>query len=87
MTKGLPTGTVTADWNDITYHLAWWQLPLVTRSGRTMRIATMRGYGGQIIQPLANGITCFRFAHDSAAGQDRYDALMLPRLADALRAL
>ena len=87
MTKGLPTGTATADGNDITYHLAWWQLPLVTRSGRTMRIATMRGYGGQIIQPLANGITCFRFAHDSASSQDRYDALMLPRLADALRAL
>ena len=84
MAKGLPTGTVTADGNDITYHLAWWQLPLTTRSGRTMRIATMRGFGGQIIQPLANGITCFRFAHDSAASQERYDALMLPRLADAL---
>ncbi len=87
MAKGLPTGTLTADGNDITYHLAWWQLPLVTRSGRTMRIATMRGYGGQIIQPLANGITCFRFAHDSASGEDRYDALMLARLSDRLRAL
>ena len=87
MTKGLPTGTFTADGREITYHLAWWQLPFVTRSGRTMRIATMRGYGGQIIQPLANGITCFRFAHDSTSGEDRYDALMLPRLADRLRAL
>ncbi len=85
--KGLPTGTFTAEGREVTYHLAYWQLPMTTRAGRDVRIPTMRGYGGQIIQPLWNGITCFRFGHDSPMNEQRYDALMLPRLADALRPL
>ena len=85
--KGLPTGTFTAEGREVTYHLAYWQLPMTTRAGRDVRIPTMRGYGGQIIQPLWNGITCFRFGHDGPDRQDRYDSLMLPRLADALRPL
>ncbi len=83
-TGGLPTGTFTADGREVTYRMAYWQLPMTTRSGRDMRIATMRGYGGQVIQPLPNGITCFRFGHDSPAIEKPFDALMLPRLADAL---
>jgi len=85
--KGLPTGTTTAEGREVTYHLAYWQLPMTTAAGRDVRIPSMRGYGGQIIQPLWNGITCFRFGHDQPDREDRYDALKLPRLADALRPL
>ena len=81
---GLPTGTFTPDGREITYRLAYWQIPMTTLAGRDVRIATMRGYGGQVIQPLSNGITCFRFGHDSPAKEERFDPLILPRLADAL---
>ena len=84
--KGLPTGTTTED-GEVTYRLAYWQLPYRARSGRMVRIPSMRGYGGNIIQPLWNGITCFRLAHDAPDAQDRYDGLKLPRIADALRPL
>ena len=84
--KGLPTGTTTVD-GEVTYRLAYWQLPYRTRRGRLVRIPSMRGYGGNIIQPLWNGITCFRLAHDAPNDQDRYDALKLPRIADALAPL
>ena len=84
--KGLPTGTTTAD-GEVTYRLAYWQLPYRARSGRMVRIPSMRGYGGNIVQPLWNGITCFRLAHDAPDAQDRYDGLKLPRIADALRPL
>lgn len=84
--KGLPTGTTTAD-GEVTYRLAYWQLPYRARSGRMVRIPSMRGYGGNIVQPLWNGITCFRLAHDAPDAQDRYDGLKPPRIADALRPL
>ncbi len=84
--KGLPTGTTTTD-GEVTYRLAYWQLPYRARSGRLVRVPSMRGYGGNIIQPLWNGITCFRLAHDPADQQERYDALKLPRIADALSPL
>jgi len=84
--KGLPTGTTTSD-GEVTYRLAYWQLPYRARSGRMVRIPSMRGYGGNIIQPLWNGITCFRLAHDAPDTQDRYDGLKLARIADALRPL
>lgn len=84
--KGLPTGTFTID-GEVTYRQAYWQLPYRTRRGRLVRIPSMRGYGGNIIQPLWNGITCFRLAHDEPVLDDRYDALKLPRIADALRPL
>ncbi len=85
--KGLSTGTFTAEDREVTYHLAYWQLPMTTASGSDVRIPSMRGYGGQIVQPLWNGITCFRFGHDHPDKQERYDALKLPRLADAVRPL
>ena len=50
-----------------------------------MRLATMRGYGGNIIQPLPNGMTAFRLAHDTPDADERYDALKLARIADAVR--
>ncbi len=85
--KGLPTGTVTSDGEMVTYHLAYWQIPMTTMCGRKIRIPTMRGYGGQVIQPLSNGMTCFRFAHDAPNEQERFDSLKLVRIADALRPL
>ena len=85
--KGLPTGTVADGNRDPTYRLAYWQLPMTTLGGRDVRVPTMRGYGGQIVQPLWNGVTCFRFGHDRPDREDRYDALKLPRVADALRPL
>lgn len=85
--KGRATGTFTAEGRETTYGLGYWQLPMTTRAGRTVRIPTMRGYGGQIVQPLWNGVTCFRFAHDPPAADERYDALKLPRIADALKPL
>ena len=85
--KGLPTGTVTAENRDVTYRLAYWRLPMTTHGGRDVRIPTMRGYGGQIVQPLWNGVTCFRFGHDRPDREERYDALKLTRIADALRPL
>ena len=45
----------------------------------------MRGYGGQIIQTLPNGMTTFRFGADSYETEERYDALKLVRLADTIR--
>jgi len=84
--KGLPTGTATID-GEVTYRQAYWQLPYRTRRGRLVRLPAMRGYGGNIVQPLWNGITCFRLAHDEPSLDDRYDALKLPRIADALRPL
>jgi hypothetical protein len=45
----------------------------------------MRGYGGQIIQTLPNGVTTFRFGADSYETEERYDALKLVKLADAIR--
>ncbi len=85
--KGRATGTFTAEGREIAYSLACWQLPMTTRAGRQVRIATMRGYGGQIVQPLWNGIVCFRFACDPPHPDRSYDALKLPRIADALKPL
>ena len=47
----------------------------------------MRGYGGQLIQILPNGTTAFRFGFgfDSYDTEERYDALKLVRLSDAIR--
>ena len=82
--KGLDTGHKTTD-GDITYHLAYWMQGYQSRSSGFMRLATMRGYGGNIIQPLPNGMTAFRFAHDTPDTDERYDALKLARIADAVK--
>ncbi|MEM7123759.1 MAG: hypothetical protein AAF563_20955 [Pseudomonadota bacterium] len=84
--KGLPTGHTTTD-GDITYHLAYWMQGYNSRERGFMRLATMRGYGGNIIQPLPNGMTAFRLAHDTPDADERYDALKLARIADAVRPL
>ncbi|MFT5398206.1 MAG: hypothetical protein ACI8XW_000996, partial [Gammaproteobacteria bacterium] len=53
--------------------------------GELLWIPSMRGYGGQIIQTLPNGVTAFRFGFDSYETEERYDALKLVKLADAIR--
>ena len=81
--KGLATGHTTTD-GDITYHLAYWMQGYRSQNGGFMRLPTMRGFGGNIIQPLPNGMTAFRFAHDTPDADERYDALKLARIADVL---
>ncbi len=82
--KGLPTGLQTAD-GDVHYHAGIWHLPYRSAAGELLWIPSMRGYGGQIIQTLPNGMTAFRFGFDSYETEERYDALKLVRLADAIR--
>lgn len=82
--KGLLTGTHTAD-GEVRYHAATWHLPYRAGSGERFWLPTMRGYGGQTIQLLPNGMTAFRFAHDGYDTEERYDALTLARVADAIR--
>jgi len=82
--KGLPTGIHTAD-GEVHYHGGIWHLPYRSRSGEMLWIPTMRGYGGQIIQTMPNGITAFRFGFDSYETEERYDALKLVKLSDVIR--
>jgi len=84
LAKGLPTGIHIED-GEVHYHAGIWHLPYRTRAGELLWIPSMRGYGGQIIQTLPNGITSFRFGADSYATEERYDALKLVKLADAIR--
>jgi len=84
--KGLPTG-IEIDDGEVHYHAGIWHLPYRSRGGELLWIPSMRGYGGQIIQTLPNGMTTFRFGFDSYATEERYDALKLVRLADAIRPL
>lgn len=82
--KGLATGHRTTD-GDVTYHLAYWMQGYNSQASGFMRLPTMRGYGGNIIQPLPNGMTAFRLAHDTPDEDERYDALKLARIADTIK--
>ena len=82
--KGLSTGLSTTD-GDVMYHAATWHLPYRSFNDRTWWIPSMRGYGGQTIQILPNGMTAFRFGFDSYSTDERYDNLKLVRLADAIK--
>ncbi|MBC6440918.1 MAG: GFA family protein [Rhodospirillales bacterium] len=61
----------------VTCPLACWRLPMSTNAGNEVRIPSMRSHGGQVIQPLWNGVTCFRFGHNRPDTQDRHDTLRL----------
>ncbi len=82
--KGLPTGIHIED-GEVHYHAGIWHLPYRSRAGEPLWIPSMRGYGGQIIQTMPNGITSFRFGADSYETEERYDGLKLVKLADAIR--
>ncbi|MFT5218259.1 MAG: CubicO group peptidase (beta-lactamase class C family) [Gammaproteobacteria bacterium] len=82
--KGLPTGIHIED-GEVHYHAGIWHLPYRSLVGELLWIPSMRGYGGQIIQTLPNGVTAFRFGFDSYETEERYDALKLVKLADAIR--
>jgi len=84
LAKGLPTGFHIDD-GEVHYHAGIWHLPYRSRTGELFWIPSMRGYGGQIIQTLPNGITTFRFGADSYETEERYDALKLVKLADTIR--
>jgi len=84
--KGLATGYSTA-YGAITYHLAFWHYPYVARSGQIYYIPAMRGYGGNILLLLPNGMSAFRFANDTVSKKEQaYDATSFIRLADRMRA-
>lgn len=82
--KGLPTG-IEVEAGEVHYHAGIWHLPYRSASGEDFWIPSMRGYGGQIIQPLPNGSIAFRFGFDSYETEERYDALKLAKLSDAIR--
>ncbi len=82
--KGLPTG-IQIEAGEVHYHAGIWHLPYRSLAGELFWIPSMRGYGGQIIQTLPNGITTFRFGFDSYETEERYDALKLVKLADLIR--
>ena len=82
--RGLPTGVQIED-GEILYHAGIWHLPYRSLNGELFWIPTMRGYGGQMIQTLPNGITTFRFGADSYETEERYDALKLAKLADTIK--
>jgi len=82
--KGLPTG-IHVDDGEVHYYAGIWHIPYRSLNGELFWIPSMRGYGGQIIQTLPNGMTAFRFGFDSYETEERYDALKLVRLADTLR--
>jgi len=82
--KGLPTGIQIED-GEVFYYAGIWHLPYRSRQGELFWIPSMRGYGGQLIQTLPNGITSFRFGFDSYETEERYDGLKLVKLADAIR--
>jgi CubicO group peptidase (beta-lactamase class C family) len=84
--RGLPTGVDTED-GSITYHLAFWHYPYRALSGQIYYIPAMRGYGGNILLLLPNGMSAFRFANDAVTKkQNPYDPLSFIRLADMIRA-
>jgi len=64
LAKGLPTGIHIKD-GEVHYHAGIWHLPYRSRADELFWIPSMRGYGGQIIQTLPNGVTSFRFGADS----------------------
>jgi hypothetical protein len=58
--RGLPTGEHNVH-GAKSYHLSLWQEPYVTESGKTVYAPRMRGYGGNIVQLMPNGMIGFRF--------------------------
>jgi hypothetical protein len=80
--KGLPTGDH-GEHGAITYHLAFWHYPYRSLRGQTCYIPAMRGYGGNILMLLSNGMSAFRIANDIVSNRGNpYDALSFVRLAD-----
>ena len=84
--KGLATGDNTPD-GAITYHMAFWHYPYRAQSGEVYYIPAMRGYGGNILLLLPNGMSAFRIANDTGAKYENpCDALSFIRLADMIQA-
>lgn len=81
--KGLPTGLHTTD-GEIRYAMGLWHLPYRTATGALLYLATMRGYGGNLVILLPNRMTAIRFAHDPPEVEADYDPLVLVRIADAI---
>ena len=57
------------------YHLSFWSIPYRTGAGCTVQIPFMWGYGGNLVVPLPNGVTAFRFT-DAAPGDPLVEGLI-----------
>ncbi|MFT5258901.1 MAG: hypothetical protein ACI9J2_000912 [Saprospiraceae bacterium] len=82
--KGLPTEIQTQD-GEVHYCGGFWHVPHESFKGKKGWIPSMRGYGGQIIHPLPNGMTAFRLGFDSVTSGERYDGVNVTRLADSIK--
>jgi len=84
--KGLPTGCSNVN-GDITYHMSFWHHPYRSLNGQLYYIPMMRGYGGNFLLLLPNGLSGFRFANDKILDSGKpYDELSFIRLADRIKA-
>ncbi len=46
---------------DLSYHMSYWHQPYHAAAGCAVQIPSMRGYGGNIVTLLPNGVSVFRF--------------------------
>jgi CubicO group peptidase (beta-lactamase class C family) len=77
--QGLPTG-MTNRFGTNTYHLTVWHENYTTKSGRTYTIASMNGYGGNVVRIMPNGIIGFRMGN---GGRKPVERMIV--IADAIR--
>ena len=59
--RGLPSGQENR-FGEGRYHLSFWSVPYRTATGCVFQIPYMRGYGGNVVVLLPNGVSAFRFA-------------------------
>lgn len=77
--RGLPTGE-SNQYGAKSYHLSLWHEPYVSSSGKIYTAPQMRGWGGNVIQLMPNGIIGFR------AGNGGYaDVEQMMLIADKIR--
>lgn len=76
---GLPTGDAN-EFGTKTYHLSFWHEPYISASGKTYTAPQMRGWGGNVVQLMPNGIIGFRMGNGGYA-----DVEQMLLIADKIR--
>ena len=84
---GLPTGWRNEDGQMVTYHMSLWQTQYLSRSGCTVPVAHMTGYGGNYVVMIPTGVTAIRFADGRDSERGTWDSESLRRVADHVRPL
>ncbi len=85
LAKGLASGYSSID-GPITYHLGFWHYPYIALSGQLYHIPAMRGYGGNLLLLLPNGMNAFRIANDAATKKENiYNVHSFIHLADMIQ--